>query len=230
MSRGHGKWERELISATGSICITAVSGLVRSVVPEPRRSDFTSARRAAKSLATKNQVAALYAWTCPGCYRVQDRSDPEPCCTRPRPMLAVVRPERRRLVLHPAPAPGPVPPWIILNDAPAAPAGLAAPGLDDLAQLASRRLWEALSAGTAAVSVRDVAALLRLAHEAGREQPAAGHPDERWQAAVRELLWLARSHLRDGWPAFAADVRASAGLATMWGPPPHKRAGDGTSR
>jgi len=28
------------------------------------------------------------------------------------------------------------------------------------------------------------------------------------QATVREILWLARSHLRDGWPAFADDSGA----------------------
>ena len=54
--------------------------------------------------------------------------------------------------------------------------------------------------------------------------------DVRKEALLREVLWLARSHLRDGWPAFAAEVRASAGLAAMWGLPPHKRAGDGKSR
>ena len=61
---------------------------------------------------------------------------------------------------------------------------------------------------------------MRLARETEGER-ATGHSDDRWQAAVREILWLARSHLRDGWPAFAADVRASAGLAAMWEFPPN---------
>jgi hypothetical protein len=228
MSRGPGRWERELISATASICITPVSGLVKAAVPEPDRSDFTSARRAAKSLAMKSQVAALYAWSCPRCFRIQDRADPQACCARPRAMLAVARPERRHLLAHPAPPPGgQAPAW--LNDARPAPAGLLAPTLDDVASLAVRRLWERLESGVCSVSPADVAALVRLAREI-KTEPDAGRSDERWQAAVREILWLARSHLRDGWPAFAADVRASAGLAAMWGPPPHKRAGDGKSR
>lgn len=99
----------------------------------------------------------------------------------------------------------------------------------DLASLAMRRLWERLEACTIAVSPADAAALIRLAREI-KTEPDAGRSDERWRAAVREILWLARSHLRDGWSAFAADVRASAALAAMWGPPPHKRAGDGKSR
>ena len=143
-------------------------------------------------------------------------------------MLSVCRPERRRLLLHPAPPPGgQAPAW--LNGAHPAPAGLAAPTLDDVASLAMRRLWERLESGVCSVSPADVAALVRLAREI-KTEPDAGRSDERWRAAVRELLWLARSHLRDGWPAFAADVRASAALAAMWGPPPHKRAGDGKSR
>ena len=77
-----------------------------------------------------------------------------------------------------------------------------APTLDDVASLAMRRLWERLEAGTIAVSPADAAALVRLAREI-KTEPYAGRSDERWQAAVREILWLARSHLRDGWPAFA---------------------------
>jgi hypothetical protein len=111
--------------------VVPVAGIVRTTVVSPDRSDFTSARRATRTLATKSEVSAFYCWTCPRCFAVQDTSDPVRCCISPRAMLSVTRPERRRLVLHPAPAPGPVPPWIMLNDAPAAPEGLAAPGLDD---------------------------------------------------------------------------------------------------
>ncbi len=229
MSRGPGVWQRQILRVTSGTVVAAVAGIVKTTVAVPDRDDFTAARRGAKGLALAQRVCAVYAWTCIRCGQIQDSDDPLPCCGPVRAMLAVCQPERRRLLLHPAPPPGGVAPaWI--NDARRPAPGLPVPTVDDLAQLASRRLWEALSAGTAAVSVRDVAALLRLAHEAGREQPAAGHPDERWQAAVRELLWLARSHLRDGWPAFAADVRASAGLAAMWGPPPYKPAGDGKRR
>ena len=104
------------------------------------------------------------------------------------------------------------------------------PGIDDLAALVVRRCYERLEAG-AIVSAHDVVALLKLAreieHDAARQD--AGN-DARWQATLREVLWLARSHLGEGWPAFAADMRASTGLAAMWGPPPHTRAGDGKSR
>ena len=231
MSRGHGRWERELLTATASICITPVSAVVRSVVPEPGRSDYTSARRAAKQLAMKSQVSALYAWTCPRCLRVQDRADLQVCCARPRAMLAVARPERRKLLLHPAPPPGgSCPSWVNAVQPPRLPGQLPVPELADLAALALRRCYERLEAG-AAVSAHDVTSLLKLAreieHDAARQD--AGN-DARWQATLREVLWLARSHLRDGWPAFAADMRASAGLAAMWGPPPRKRAGDGKSR
>jgi hypothetical protein len=228
VSRGFGRWQRELLAATASICITPVGAVVRSVVPEPGRSDYTSARRAAKQLAMKSQVSACYTYACVRCFRVQDRPAPVPCCSSVRPMLAVARPGR--YLAHPAPAPaGTAPAWIGLSDARPAPAGLAVPTLDDLVSLAMRRLWERLESGVCSVSPADVAALTRLAREI-KTEPDAGRSDERWQATVREILWLARSHLRDGWPAFAADVRASAGLAAMWGPPPQKRAGDGTSR
>jgi hypothetical protein len=103
------------------------------------------------------------------------------------------------------------------------------PTVGDVAALALRRAYERLESGAIEVSARDAVALLRLAREIEREQ-APGHSDEAWAATLRELLWLARSHLRDGWPAFAADVRAGGGLAAMWGPPPQRRAGDGTSQ
>jgi hypothetical protein len=213
MSRGFGRWEREIMHATAGVCVVAVSGVVRAVVPEPSRDDHASARRAAKSLAIKNEVSALYCWTCPRCGRVQDRPDPQLCCARPRSMLSICQPVRRRLVAHPAPAPGGSPPaWISAVPAThAAPAGLAAPTLDDLAALAMRRLWERLEAGTIAVSPADAAALVRLAREAGRAdlRSAPGHSDEVWRLALREVLWAARSRLRDDWPSFVADLRSN---------------------
>jgi hypothetical protein len=184
MSRGFGRWEREIMHVTAGVCVAPVGGIVRAVVPEPCRDDHASARRAAKSLATKNQVGALYAWTCPGCYRVQDRSDPEPCCARPRAMLAVCRPERRHLLAHPAPPPGgQAPAW--LNDTRPAPAGLAAPTLDDVASLAMRRLWERLEAGEAVGRPASAPAGHTPIRSASASQPspscsagltAAGHP------------------------------------------------------
>ena len=75
----------------------------------------------------------------------------------------------------------------------------------DLARLASRRVWEALSAGTITPTVRDAAVLMRLGAETDRDRAA---PDPRWAATTRQLLWLCRKHLGDRWPQFAADVRA----------------------
>jgi len=132
-------------------------------------------------------------------------------------MLAVCQPERRRLLQHPAPPPGGVAPaWI--NDARRPAPGLPVPTVDDLAQLAARRLWEALERGAVQVSARDVTALLRLAHEIERER-APGRNDEAWQLALREVLWTARSHLRDAWPAFARDLKSSEVLKGLWGDP-----------
>ena len=214
MSKGPGVWERRLLRATSGTVIAPVAGIVKTSVVAPDRSDYTSARRAAKSLAVKSQVAAFHAWTRPECFRVQDRSDPQPCCIRPRAMLAVARPERRHLLVYPAPAPsGSAPRW--LSVAHPAPVGLPAPTLDDVAQLALRTAYGHLEAGTASVNLRDLAALLRLAHEVEREHHA-GRPNEHWAAAVKELLWVARSHLRDGWPALVSDVKANATLRDLW--------------
>ena len=210
-----------MLSATAGVCVVPVSGIVRAVVPEPDRSDYTSARRAAKSLATKTQVSASYAWTCPRCFRVQDRSDPVVCCSSVRSMLVITRPERRHLLRHGAPAPGgSTAAWVsAVPVAPAAPPGLAVPTVGDLASLAAARLYARLEAGTIAVGPADVAVLTRLAREAEREHHA-GYPDERWAAAVRVLLWTARRHLGDGWKPFVADVRSDATLRDLWGDPP----------
>jgi hypothetical protein len=231
MSRGPGRWQKQLLSAVSGTVVASVSGVVKTTVVSPDRDDFVSARRGTKQLALAQRVSALYVWCCTRCNEIQDSDDPVACCGIVRPMLAVARPERRRLLLHPAPAPGGVAPAWVNVVPPGRPAGqLAVPTAADLAALALRRAYERLEAG-AAVSAHDVVSLLKLAreieHDAGRQD--AGN-DARWQATLRELLWLARSHLGDGWPAFAADMRASAGLAAMWGPPPHKRAGDRKSR
>ncbi len=86
-------------------------------------------------------------------------------------------------------------------------------GVDDLASLAARRLWERLSDGTYPVTVKDLVLLLKLAHEFEQD---AGRPDPRWSASVSALLWLARRHLGSNWEAFAADVRADPLLLAMW--------------
>ena len=139
-------------------------------------------------------------------------------------MLAVCQPERRRLLLHPAPPPcGTAPAWV--NAAPAPrPAGLPVPGIADLASLALRRAFERLESG-GAVSLHDVAGLLRLQREIEREaaRQDAGNA-ARWQATLQEVLWLARRHLGDGWEPFAADLRASGAISFLWGPPPPRPA------
>jgi hypothetical protein len=123
-----------------------VHGVVKASVISPDRAFFTSARRAAKQLALAQRLSAVYAWSCPGCGRIQDRADPQQCCARPRAMLAVALPERRHLLAHPAlPPGGSVPRW--LSAAPSAPAGLSASGLDDLAALALRRAYERIRDG-----------------------------------------------------------------------------------
>ena len=93
-------------------------------------------------------------------------------------------------------------------------------GVDDLAALASRRLWERLESGTVTVSPADVVALLKLQHEAGPGTVS----DAKWQAALRETLWLARSRLGGEWEPFVADLRASGALSLLWGPPPPRGA------
>ena len=37
---------------------------------------------------------------------------------------------------------------------------------------------------------------------------------------MRQLLWLAKSHLGANWPAFVRDVRADQHLLDLWGDPP----------
>ena len=50
---------------------------------------------------------------------------------------------------------------------------------------------------------------LRLQREIDREAAGqAAGTTAQWQAALREVLWVARSHLGEGWQPFAADVRA----------------------
>jgi hypothetical protein len=231
MSRGPGTWQRQIMHVTSGTVVATVSGIVRTTVVAPDRDDFTAARRGAKGLALAQRVCAVYCHTCTRCGRIQDSEIPEPCCGPVRPMLAVCQPERRRLLQHTAPPPGGrTPAWV--NVVPSGrPAGqLPVPTAADLAVLALRRAYERVEAG-AAVSAHDVVALLKLAREIERDAASqdAGN-DARWQATLKEVLWLARRHLGEGWKPFAADLRANQQLAAMWGPPPQRRAGDGQSR
>jgi len=76
------------------------------------------------------------------------------------------------------------------------------------------------------VTPRDAAVLLRLQREIDREAAGqAAGTTAQWQAAMREVLWAARSHLGERWEPFVADIRANQQLAAMWGPP--RRSGTG---
>ena len=226
MSRGPGTWQRQILHTTSGTVVATVSGIVRATVVSPDRNDHTSARRAAKQLALAQRVSAVYVHTCAKCGRIQDSDTPEPCCAPVRAMLAVCQPERRRLLQHTASPPGgKVPSWVNVAIMPPRPLGqLPVPGIVDLTSLALRRAFERLESG-GAVSLHDVAGLLRLQREIEREaaRQDTGSVDQ-WRATLTEVLWLARRHLGDGWAAFAADVHASGDLAAMWGPPPPRPA------
>ena len=214
MSRGPGVWQRKILDTTSGTLVACVSGIVRTSVVSPDRDDFTSARRAAKQLALAERVNAVYAWCCTKCMRIQDRDDPVPCCGPVRPLLAVCMPERRRLLLHPAPAPGGVAPQWVNVVPPARPPGqLAVPSIEDLANLVLRCCYDGLQSGRLAVSLQPAVALIRLAHEiehdaALAERDAARRQMDEW----RHGLWIIRNAIvgqygQDAWVAVSAEVR-----------------------
>lgn len=97
----------------------------------------------------------------------------------------------------------------------------------DLARLTLQRAYEGLADGDAEVSVRDAVMILRLKREIDRDEQAraAQGSVEQWQAAMTELLWVARKHLGSHWAAFAADVRGSETLRAIM--PRREEAADG---
>jgi hypothetical protein len=225
MGRGFGRWQKELVHAVGGVHTATVAGVVRTCVPEPDRSDYVAARRAAKTLALEQTLVALYVYACQRCGRVQDH-EPQRCCGVVRSSLAVTRPGRVLPHLAPPPTGTRCPPWIGVSVAsrlpsPGLPGRLATPSAADLARLVLRRAYERVLDGEAEATLRDAAALLRLQRELDREaaRQAAGTIAQ-WQATMREVLWLARRHLGEHWEPFAADIRANQHLAAMWGPPP----------
>ncbi len=214
MSRGPGRWQRELLSATSGTVVVAVSGVVKTVVPTPSRDDFTAARRAAKQLALAQRVSAVYVWGCTRCNEVQDRADLQQCCGPVRPMLAVARPGRRRLLKHLAPPPsGSCPEWVNIVPERMPQGQLPVPDVADLAALVTRRAFERLEADEARVAIRDAVAVLRLAHEiehddALAERDAARRQMQEWQNG----LWIIRNAVvsrygLDAWAAVSAEVR-----------------------
>ena len=233
MSRGYGRWQKELVRAVGGVHTATVAGVVRTCVPEPDRSDYTAARRAAKTLALEQTLVALYVYACQRCGHVQDH-EPERCCGVVRSSLAVTRPGRTLPHLA-LPSTGTrCPPWIGVSvssrlPSPGPPGRLATPSAADLARLALRRAYERVLDGEAEVSLRDAAALLRLQREIDRETAGqAAGTTARWEATLREVLWAARSHLGEHWEPFVADIRANQQLAAMWGPA--RRSGTGPGR
>ena len=233
VSRGYGRWQKELVRAVGGVHTATVAGVVRTCVPEPDRSDYTAARRAAKTLALEQTLVALYVYACQRCGQVQDH-EPERCCGVVRSSLAVTRPGRVLPHLALPPTGRSCPPWIgpnVASHLPSPPGRLATPSAADLARLALQRAYERVLDGEAEVTLRDAAALLRLQREIDREAARQAEGTiAQWQATLREVLWAARRHLGERWEPFAADIRANQHLAAMWGPPPQRRAGDGTSR
>ena len=67
VSRGYGRWQKELVRAVGGVHAATVAGVVRTCVPEPDRSDYVAARRAAKTLALEQTLVALYVYACQRC-------------------------------------------------------------------------------------------------------------------------------------------------------------------
>jgi hypothetical protein len=215
MSKGPGTWQREILRTTAGVHTVTIHGIVRARLPEPSRDAFVAARRGAKGLALAGRVSAYYAYACQRCGQVQDH-DPEQCCGRVRPMLAVSRPGKQ--LAHPAPAPGGVAPrWINVVPPPPPTGQLPVPTAADLAALVLRRCWDGLQSGAPVVPVRDAVAILRLAHEiehdaALAERDAARRQMEEWRQELKSGLWAVRSVLvgqygPDAWAAFSAELK-----------------------
>jgi hypothetical protein len=214
MSRGPGTWQRQILQVTSGTVVASVSGIVRTTVVSPDRNDYTSARRGAKGLALAQRVSAVYCWTCTRCNQIQDRDDPEPCCGTVRPMLAVARPERRRLLLHPAPAPGGrVPAWVNVVPPGRLTGQLPVPTAADLAALALRRAYERIEACEAAVPVQDAVAAMRLAWQIERDEaiPARDRALAELAEAQAAVLSLKDAIIRrsglDEWRALWSEVQ-----------------------
>jgi hypothetical protein len=217
VSRGPGTWQRQILHTTSSTVVATVSGIVRTTVVAPDRSDYTAARRGTKQLALAERVAALYVWGCTRCMRIQDSETPQPCCGPVRSLLAVCQPERRRLLLHPAPAPGGrAPSWINVA-VPSRPQGqFLAPGVHDVAALAIRLCYQRLEAGEHPAFVQDAVALARLAwqiehDDALAERDRALAQAEEFRCGMRTALWTARKHIEHidpgRWRLFMDDLR-----------------------
>ena len=214
MSRGPGTWQRQILHTTSGTVVATVSGIVRTTVVAPDRSDYTAARRGTKQLALAQRVCAVYVWCCTRCMRIQDSETPQPCCGPVRPLLAACQPERRKLLAHPAPAPGGVAPSWISVAVPPRPLGqLPAVGIADLASLALGRAYERLEVGVPGVSVQDVVAVSRLAWQIERDEaiPARDEALAELAEVQQAMLTLKAAVIRrsgpDEWRALAGEVQ-----------------------
>ena len=129
-------------------------------------------------------------------------------------MLAVVRPERRKLILHPASPPGGVAPvWVNAVIEPRSPGQLPVPELADLAALALRRAYERVEAGQAAVPVQDAVAAMRLAWQIEHDEaiPARDKALAELAEAQAAVLSLEDAIIRrsglDEWRALWGEVQ-----------------------
>ncbi len=87
------------------------------------------------------------------------------------------------------------------------------PDVADLATIAVKRCYEGLQSGTAAVSVQDAVAILRLAREIGRDNAVSAAAEARARAemfhkGLASTLWTAKRHIAPArWRAFMDDLR-----------------------
>ena len=170
MSRGYGYWEQELIRAAGEIYTVTVDAVMRRCKPAPTRSDKAAIHRAAKTLALKKAVVAVYVNACTKCLRVQDH-EPEPCCGAVRPFLAVRLADRPLPHLARPPSGDRCPAWVTVSDAARPPV----------------LVGQVVTAGAADVSRQ----LLRECSERLRIAPRALSLHEMYQmAAVVRTAWL----------------------------------------
>jgi hypothetical protein len=219
VSRGYGRWEQELVRAVGGVHTVAVAPMVRRCVPEPSRSNYVAARRAAKQLALGQTLIALYVYARQRCGQVQDH-EPERCCGVVRSSLAVTRPGRPLPHLASPPAGERCPPWITVSAAvcPVDPPGeLATPGAADVSRLMLRECYARLASAPRAVSLREAAAVVRAAWLIERDAAiarevtrAVADANDAWMDAMDRLQRQVRRQQAERDAAVAARDRADA--------------------
>ena len=219
MSKGYGRWEQELIRAAGDVHTVPVAAVVRRCVPEPSRSNYVAARRAAKTLALEGTLIAVYVNACQQCLHVQDH-EPTGCCGTVRTALAVTMPGHLLPHLAPPPAGERCPPWITVSAAvcPVDPPGeLATPGAADVSRLMLRECYARLASAPRAVSLREAAAVVRAAWLIERDAAiarevtrAVADVNDAWMDAMDRLQRQVRRQRAERDAAVAARDRAGA--------------------